>query len=165
MSIWIDCRQITDSSCEEWISGSEYEWVTDDEADDVATLPKKYLRFFWFRSLVESLQASPAQRRRLLRTCDRVGMDANTTAIVLLKFDDEVNITRKAITDLLFAELELMGLHDQIPVDEKRLEVLKDNCLQIDKKTRSVCPCRIEGVHHRALRFFHVYCFYAEQSQ
>ena len=56
----------------------------------------------------------------------------------MLKFDDEVNVTRKAITDLLFAELEYIGLVDQIPVDEKRLEVLKDNVLQIEKKTRSV---------------------------
>ena len=85
-----------------------------------------------------SLQSAPAQRRRLLRMCDKLDLDQNGAAIVMLKFDDEVNITRKSITDLLFAELEFMGLQDQLPVDEKRLEVLKDNVSQIERKTRCV---------------------------
>ena len=89
-----------------------------------------------------SLQSSPTQRRRLLRACDKLDLDQKATAIVMLKFDDEVNITRKAITDLLFAELEFMGLQDQLPVDEKRLEVHKDNVSQIERKTRFVLFAR-----------------------
>ena len=70
--------------------------------------------------------------------CDKLDLDQNAADIVMLKFDDEVNITRKAITDLLFAELEFMGLVDQLPVDKKRLEVREDNVLQIERKTRFV---------------------------
>ena len=85
-----------------------------------------------------SLQSSPTHRRRLLRMCDKLDLDQNAADIVMLKFDDEVNITRKVITDLLFAELEFMGLVDQLPVDKKRLEVREDNVLQIERKTRFV---------------------------